>query len=124
MTVSSCSWDHPGLQMLYCEEPAIYFRHDDFFDVPIPYVKFFIPEEEKSADELEAMVVGKSQIEAKQIIREMEEKQERKLLPITEVVIGPMQHQEDVVAATRIFLLEKGYENVDIKSSNIPFRGN
>ncbi len=53
----------------------------------------------------------------------MENGQEKELLPIKEIIIGPMQHQEEAVKATEIFLLENGYDEVKVTPSDIPFRG-
>ena len=39
------------------------------------------------------------------------------------VIIGPMQHQEEEVYATKLFLLENGYDKVSVIPSDIPFRG-
>jgi hypothetical protein len=123
VAVSSVSWEFPNSPELYCEESAIYFRYDDFFNVPVPYVKFFIPKKQIDIEELEELVRGKSQIETKQIIKNLEMKRERELLPINEVIIGPMQYQEEVLRATKIFLLENGYDEVNVRLSDIPFRG-
>ena len=124
LVVSNASWGwYPNSSAMFCDQPAIYFRDHDLFNVQIPYVKFFIPKNPKSRKELETMVEGRSRIETKQIIRNMEADQERELLPVNKVVIGPMQHQEEIVFATKIFLLENGYDQVDVEPSNIPFRG-
>lgn len=123
LVVSNSSWDFPNSQEMYCDQPAIYFRDHDLFNVPVPYVKFLIPKKPRSMEELEKMVKGKSRIETKQIIRNMETKQEKELLPINKVIIGPMQNQEEVVFATKIFLLENGYDKVEVILSDIPFRG-
>ncbi len=37
---------------------------------------------------------------------------EKKLLPITEVIIGPMAYQEEAKVACEIFLAERGYKKV------------
>lgn len=128
LAVSNASWwnsytNSPLPAMIFCDQPAIYFREDDFFNVQVPYVKFFIPKKMRSVEELEKMVSGKSRIETKQLIRNMEEAEERERLPIKEVKIGPMQHQEEAVSSARIFLLENGYDNVNVIPSDIPFRG-
>ena len=123
LAVSNASWDwytkSPGM---FCDQPAIYFRDDEFFRVPVPYVKFFIPKKQRSFKELEEIVKRKNRIETKQLIKIIET-EERELLPISEVRIGPMQHQEEAMYSARIFLLENGYDNVDVIPSDIPFRG-
>ena len=47
----------------------------------------------------------------------------RYLLPIREVLIGPMIHQEEAKFACKILLKDKGYENVKVNVSGIPYRG-
>ena len=54
----------------------------------------------------------------------METKQEKEFLPINQVIIGPIQNQEEVVFATKIFLRENGHDKVEVIPSDIPFRGN
>lgn len=124
LAVSNSSWSYTNSPEMYCDQPAIYFRNNNMFNAPVPYVKFFIPKKPKTKKELEKIVKSKSRIETKQIIRKMEEEQGRELLPINKVIIGPMQHQEEEVYATKIFLLENGYDNVNVIKSDIPFRGN
>ena len=124
LVVSNASWDpYINSPEMFCNQPSIYFRDHDLFNVSIPYVKFFIPKKPKTRRELEKMVEGKSRIETKRILRNMEMEQERELLPINEVIIGPMQNQEEVSCATKIFLLENGYDKVNVKLSDIPYRG-
>ncbi len=120
---SYSSWGHGYLSEMYYDQPAIYFRKDNMFNAPVPYIKFFIPKRLEAIEELIERVKGKSQLETKQIIRNMEMEQEKELLPIKEVRIGPMPHQKEVVLATKMFLLENGYETVDVIPSDIPFRG-
>jgi len=125
LVASNSSWDS-GLGFSYgpemfCEQPAIYFRKHNFSDVP--YVKFFIPKKPKTRKELEKLVKNKSQIETKNIIRNMEMGQEKELLPISTVKIGPMQNQEEALITTKTFLHEHGYDKVEVTSSDIPYRG-
>ncbi len=124
LAVSNSSWYlYTNSPEMFCCQPAIYFRNHKLLNVQIPYVKFFIPKKPKTREELEKMVKGKSRIETKQIIRNIEMEQERELLPINKVKIGPMQNQEEAVYAAKIFLLENGYDKVEVIPSDIPFRG-
>jgi hypothetical protein len=124
LVVSNSSWSpHADSPEMFCDQPAIYFRDHDLFDVPVPYVKFFIPKKPKTRRELETMIRGKSEFQTKQIIKDMELEQERELLPINKVTIGPMQYQEEAVSAAKIFLREQGYHKVEVIPSKIPFRG-
>ena len=119
------AWDdYNGSVAMFGGQPAIYFKNNDGFNAPVPYVKFFIPKEEITKEELDVIFRdSNSAIEAKQYIRDREEKQERELLPIKEVIIGPMRHQKEAVVATQIFLDENGYDKVKVIPSDIPFRG-
>ncbi|HBR19348.1 MAG: hypothetical protein A2Y13_09035 [Planctomycetes bacterium GWC2_45_44] len=123
LVVSNSSWDGYTSTM-FTGQPAIYFKNSNTLNVPEPYVKFFIPKKSHKIEELNEMVDGKSTIESKQIIRNIEKEQGRELLPISKVIIGPMRHQEEAVVATKIFLREKGYDKVKVEGSDIPFRGN
>ena len=122
LVLSSSSWGWYGSDM-FCDQPAIYFRQHNGLGMPVPYVKFFIPKEPKTRRELETLVKHKSRIETKHIITDMENTQEKELLPINEVRIGPIQHQKEAVQATEIFLRENGYDTIDVIPSDIPFRG-
>lgn len=124
IAVSNHSWgSYTNSPEMYCEQPAIYFRNHNLLNVPVPYVKFFIPKKPKTRKELEDMVKGKSQIETKQIIRNMQLKQEKALLPIGEIQISPMVHQNDAKLACEILLSEKGYKDCTVIPSQIPYRG-
>ncbi len=126
LAVSNASWGwYSNSPEMFCNQRTIYFKNDPLFSCPVPYVKFFLPKKPKTRKELEKMVGRKSRIETKEIVRKIEEVQERDLLPIKKVIIGPMPHQEELVSATRVFLFENGYENEDVEiiSSGIPFRG-
>ena len=124
LAVSNSSWgSYTNSPEMYCDQPAIYFRDHNMFNTPIPYVKFFIPKKSITRKELGKKVKNKSRFDTKQLIRKMEEEQGRELLPIDKVIIGPMQHQEEEVYATKLFLLENGYDKVSVIPSDIPFRG-
>lgn len=107
---------------IFEKEPPIHFRGHCDYDVPVPYVKFFLvdgPYEE-----------GKVRVpngEAPMVMRarklKNEEGQTRGLLPITEVRIGPMIRQRETKIACEILLKAKGYEDVPVNASTIPYRG-
>ena len=48
---------------------------------------------------------------------------QRDLLPVQEVWIGPMVRQEEAKLACEIMLQEKGYKDVPVIASDIPYRG-
>ena len=48
LAVSNSSWGpYTNSPEMYCDQPAIYFRNHNLLDVPVPYVKFFIPKSAK-----------------------------------------------------------------------------
>jgi hypothetical protein len=111
----------PGL---FVKDPPIHFRKHRAYKVPVPYVKFFVPfadTEPKSAEGIQ----GEAPVEVKRRKLKEEAEMSRELLPITEVWIGPMAHQEQEQAklACEIMLCERGYENVPVIASKIPYRG-
>jgi hypothetical protein len=48
---------------------------------------------------------------------------QRELLPITEVIVGPMAYQREAKTACEILLSERGYKQVPVRVSGIPYRG-
>lgn len=114
----------PNRPTFFSEDPPIYFRDHPVYKMPVPYVKFL-------------NVHGKargnspwSECSLKEKAREMKQRKlkeegnaERALLPIMKVMIGPMAQQEEVTLASEIMLGEKGYENVPVIASQIPYRG-
>ncbi len=46
-----------------------------------------------------------------------------KRLPLREVVVGPIAKQEITIESIRVFLANNGYENVEVRPSNVPYRG-
>jgi hypothetical protein len=114
--------NYKGAPYMFSRQPAIYLENGNDKK---RYVKFFIPKNPKTREELNKIVSeSNSSIEAKEKIKKVEEEQGRELLPISKVVIGPMQCQEEAVEAAKKLLRENGYDKVDVISSDIPFRGN
>ena len=52
-----------------------------------------------------------------------EEAKARELLPITEVIVGPMAYRREAETACKILLHERGYKQVPVTKSDIPYRG-
>jgi hypothetical protein len=119
--VSTSNHD-PSMQRLSESEPPIHFRDHHGYGLPVPYVKFFLPDgshegrgPDKAADET-AMATRVRRLEK-------EKTQPRGLLPITEVRIGPMMRQKEARIACEILLQSAGYEHVKIEAPDIPYRG-
>jgi nuclear transport factor 2 (NTF2) superfamily protein len=56
-------------------------------------------------------------------IEKEEAAKQRELLPIKEVIVGPMAYQREAKTACEILLCERGYKQVTVKLSEIPYRG-
>ncbi len=104
---------------VYKSQPPIHFRVDPTLKVPVPYVKFFISNGGKQEAEQ-----GRERTipEIKDERIKKEQNQKRELLPIKEVIVGPMVHQKEAEIACEILLGEKGY-NAPVNRSEIPYRG-
>lgn len=118
ITNSHHNWEFPELPELYYLDPPIHFRKNGLYDFPIPYVKFYI-EEEKS----DFPYQDKPEIWIKKKRLDIESGSPKKLLPIEEVIIGPIAYQKEAKLACEIMLAEKVYKDVKVRTSNIPFRG-
>jgi len=110
------------MPLILANDPPIHFRDHPDYGMPIPYVKFFIPAADTKKN---TPKVAQRETMAQMKRRKLREEAEmsRGLLPITEVWIGPMARQKEAKLACEILLQEKGYENVGVQASKIPYRG-
>jgi hypothetical protein len=123
-TVSNHDWGwYSNSPSMYEKDPPIYFRSHPVFKVPVPYVKFFIPDEPEGECDSGEDYRGKAELQIKEEKREKEKRQKRALLPIHEIWIGPTPHKEETRVSCDILLHEKGYKDVQINMSEIPYRG-
>jgi hypothetical protein len=103
-------------------QPPIHFRDHHAHGLPVPYVRFFLADHMLENDRPDR--TARETPMAMRIRKlEREKKQPRGLLPITEVRIGPMMRQKEARIACEILLQAKGYENVAVNASDIPYRG-
>ena len=122
MAVSSHSWGYPNSPGMYGKDPPIHFRDHPAYKLPVPYVKLFVSkDDEGQPKDYDDTDMTEQEIKAEK--HKVEAKQERGLLPIKEVRIGPMANQKDAELACRILLQERGYKDVEIIPSKIPYRG-
>lgn len=122
LATSNHYWKLPYNPLAYINDPPIYFRDHQRYQLPIPYIKFYLlqnPDDEFSDD----LAKLETYQEMKEKKLELEKNCQRSLLPIREIIIGPMPNQEDVKTACEILLKENGYRNVPVIISEIPFRG-
>lgn len=114
------NWFFNNSPEIYEDDLPIHFRRHPVYGFPVPYVKFFIEHESNNEN-------TRRRRETEMKMKERKLKEEgiklRKLLPITEVIVGPMAHQTEAIAACQILLSDRGYKNVRVTGSKIPYRG-
>lgn len=113
------NWFNKNSPEIYEDELPIHFRRHPVYGFPVPYVKFFI--EHENNDSTKRMKETEKEMKERKLREEGIKR--RKLLPITEVIVGPMAHQTEAKAACQILLSERGYKNVRVTESDIPYRG-
>ncbi len=124
ITVSNHSWGlFPNSPGLYKLQSPIHFRDHSVYKAPLPYVKFFLSNDKQEEDEPIATEQKETEEQLKRKRLEQEMNQKRELLPIKEIRIGPMVHQKEAELACEILLSEKGYKDVKVILSEIPYRG-
>jgi hypothetical protein len=101
------------------DDLPIHFRPHRLYGFPVPYLKFFIELESNNRPQ------GTKETETQWKERKLKEEADklRELLPITEVIVGPMAHQKEARTACEILLSERGYKQVTVTVSDIPYRG-
>lgn len=119
ITTSYHNWFYYNSPEMYEDDLPIHFRRHPVYGFPVPYVKFFIEQDNKN----NIKRVKETEKEMKERKLKEEGIKERKLLPITEVIVGPMAHQKEAKAACEILLAERGYKSVRVSVSSIPYRG-
>lgn len=135
IAVSYPKWDYPNSPEMYENDPPIHFRDHRALKFPVPYVKLFFEENpneysieyekllKKIEDSTSFTVGDKFEYPVKKWKLDWEKNVKRKLLPIKEVVFGPMPQQQEAKTACEILLYENGYKDFDVKISDIPYRG-
>jgi hypothetical protein len=140
VTTSNHNWTYKNSPDMYANDFPIHFRNHPIYGFPVPYVKFFIEQDKMTLkngitlreakrklkvidQEMNVIKVKEKEMEMK--VRKLKEEgsQGRKLLPISEVIIGPMANQKEAKTACEILLAERGYKTVKVSVSNIPYRG-
>jgi hypothetical protein len=127
LTVSNHTWGmYANSPSMYEKERPIHFRDHPILKTPVPYVKFFLSDTEFSPVKPEGEIDPKEiETEHQMKARKMTEESNmtRKLLPVKEIIIGPMPHQKQAETSCEILLSEKGHEDVTVIPSEIPYRG-
>ena len=119
ITTSSHHWSYDNSPEMYEDDLPIHCRRHPVYGFPVPFVKFFIEQDNKND------ITRAKEKEMEMKARKLKEEgiKGKKLLPITEVLVGPMAYQKEAKAACEILLAERGYKSVKVRESNIPYRG-
>jgi hypothetical protein len=112
-------WVYANSPGLYENDLPIHFRPHRLHGFPLPYLKFFIEHENNNP----AQGIQETEMQMKKRKLKDEAAKQRELLPITEVIVGPMAYQREAKAACEILLSESGYKQVSVSVSDIPYRG-
>jgi hypothetical protein len=113
------NWLYENSPEMYEDDLPIHFRRHPLYGFPVPYVKFFV--EHESDESTKRMKETEKEMKERKL--KEEGTKPRKLLPITEIIVGPMAHQKEAKAACEILLSERGYKKVRVTESNIPYLG-
>jgi len=104
---------------MYEEDIPIHFSPHRFYGFPIPYIKFRIDANSNNRSQ----AAKESEMQMKERKLKDESATQPELLPITEVIVGPMAYQKEARIACEILLSERGYKQVPVTESEIPYRG-
>ena len=113
------NWGYLTSPGMHEDDLPIHFRPHRLYGFPVPYLKFFIERESNNRPQ------GTKETETQWKERKLKEEaaKQRELLPITEVIVGPMAYQREAKTACEILLSERGYKRVPVTVSGIPYRG-
>jgi len=128
IAISHYTWEmYPNSPSMYKNDPPIYYRDHSTYKFPVPYVKFYIEDKEEQFNNQQELPQNINQSTKEREIKESRIKEEknkkRTILPIKTILIGPMVHQKEAEIACKILLKDKGYKNVIVSCSEIPYRG-
>lgn len=115
------AWLYRNSFSMYADDPPIHYRNHAMLNITVPYVKFITEDHSQNAERHERVKETERQMKDRKLREERNAKKE--LLPITEVLIGPMTHKKEAKIACEILLLDKGYLTVPVNVSSIPYRG-
>jgi hypothetical protein len=119
VATSHHNWSYPNSPGMYEDDLPIHFRPHRLYGFPVPYLKFFI--ERKSTSRPQGTEESETQMKERKLNEEAAK--QRELLPITEVIVGPMAHRKEAKTACEILLSERGYKQATVELSEIPYRG-
>jgi len=91
VAISHHNWSFANSPGLYENDLPIHFRPHRIYGFPLPYIKFFI--ERKSNNRPQGTQEAETQMKERKLNEEAAK--QRELLPITEVIVGPMAYQRE-----------------------------
>ena len=118
VAISCHNWWFPNSPFMYEDDLPIHFRPHRSCGF-VPYLKFFI--ERKGNNRPQGTKETETQMKERKLKEEAAK--QRELLPIKEVIVGPMAYQREAKTACEILLSERGYKDVSVTVSDIPYRG-
>ena len=119
VATSRHNWGYLNSPGTHEDDLPIHFRPHRLYGFPLPYLKFFI--ERKSNNRPQGTQETETQMKERKLNEEAAK--QRELLPIAEVIVGPMAYQREAKTACEILLSERGYKQVTVRVSDIPYRG-
>jgi len=119
VATSPHNWGYLNSPEMHEDDLPIHFRPHRLYGFPVPYLKVFI--ERESNNRPEGTKETETQMKERKLNQEATKPHE--LLPITEVIVGPMAYQKEARTACEILLSERGYKQVTPTVSDIPYRG-
>jgi hypothetical protein len=119
VAISHHNWGYLNSPGTHEDDLPIHFRPHRLYGFPLPYLKFFI--ERKSNNRPQGTQETETQMKERKLNEEAAK--QRELLPIAEVIVGPMAYQREAKTACEILLSERGYKQVTVRVSGIPYRG-
>jgi hypothetical protein len=119
LTTSNHNWSSNDSPKICKRDLPIHTRSHSTFGFQVPYVKFFIEREIKAT----ISTMKEKEMTMKERKLKEESTKSRRPLPITEVMIGPIAYQKEAKTSCEILLAEKGYKDVKVSVSKIPYRG-
>jgi hypothetical protein len=124
VAISHHNWVYANSPGIYENDLPIHFRPHRLYGFPLPYLKYFIERENNNRpQETQEIETQTEERKMKERRSKEEASKQRELLPITEVIVGPMAYQREAKTACEILLSERGYKQVTVGVSDIPYRG-
>ena len=104
VAVSNHNWLYDNSPDMYENDLPIHTRPHLKYGFPVPFVKFYM---ENDKSEIASTEANEKEMEMKARKLREENSKDRSLLPITEVIIGPVAYQREARVACKFFWLKK-----------------